>query len=105
MNIRTKITAVAVAVVFAVAAILITAGYRSQSAAEARYVTEVLSGKRQLWAQIAGRLQEQMASQAKALTRDSVALKAISKGDLAIVREQAARGARCATGPRSTLPV
>lgn len=90
MNIRTKITAVAVAVVFAVAAILITAGYRSQSAAEARYVTEVLSGKRQLWAQIAGRLQEQMASQAKALTRDSVALKAIRKGDLAVVREQAA---------------
>jgi sensor domain CHASE-containing protein len=56
MNIRTKITAVAVAVVLAVAAILITAGYRSQSAAEARYVNEVLSGKRQLWAQIAGRL-------------------------------------------------
>jgi len=90
MNIRTKITAVAVAVVLAVAAILITSGYRSQSAAEARYVTEVLSGKRQLWAQIAGRLQEQMASYAKALTRDSVALKAIRKGDLAVVREQAA---------------
>lgn len=90
MNIRTKITAVAVAVVLAVTAILITAGYRSQSAAEARYVNEVLSGKRQLWAQIAGRLQEQMASHAKALTRDSVALKAIRKGDLAVVREQAA---------------
>jgi methyl-accepting chemotaxis protein len=90
MTIRARITAVTVAVLLAVAVILISFGYRSQSAAEARYVSEVLSSKRLLWEQIAIRLQERMAGYRKALTRDSVALKALRKGDLAVVREQAA---------------
>jgi len=90
MNIRTRITAVAVGVMLLVAAILLTAGHQSQSAAEARYAAQVLSGKRVLWGQIAGRLQERMAGFSKALTRDSVVLKAIRKGDKATVEEQVA---------------
>lgn len=90
MNIRTKITAVAVSVVLAVAAILIVAAYQSQSAADTRYVEEVLSGKNLLWEQIAARHMEKMAAYSKALTRDRETLKAIRKGDAAVVREQAA---------------
>ena len=90
MNIRTRITAVAVAALLAVATILIGFGYRSLDAADARYIDEVLSSKQLLWLQISARLQERMAGYRKALTRDSVGLKALRQGDAATVREQAA---------------
>lgn len=90
MKIRTRITAVAVGMVVTVVAVLTVSTHRSQSAAESRYVAEVLSGKRLLWQQMAGRLEEKMAAYTKALTRDRVALNAIRKGETAKAAEQAA---------------
>lgn len=90
MTIRTRITIVSVSVLLLVAGILIGFGYHSQNAAEQRFVAEVQSGKRLLLSQLATRLQEVMAGFSKSLTRDSVLLKAIRKGDLAVAREQVA---------------
>ena len=89
MTIRMRITAVAVTVVVFVALVLIGFQYRSEAAAEARYVAAVVHGKRVLWEQMAALVQERMAQHTKAITRDSVGLKALHKGDHDIVREQA----------------
>jgi methyl-accepting chemotaxis protein len=90
MTIRMRATVVSVAVVLAVAAVLVGFGYRSQAAAETRYIEEVVSGKQQLLQQVALRLHEQMAGHTQVLTRDRALLSALRKGELALAREQAA---------------
>jgi methyl-accepting chemotaxis protein len=90
MTIRTRITVVSVSVLLLVAVILLGFGYRSLDAAEQRFTAEVQSGKRLLLDQLATRAQEVMGGYSKSLTRDSVLLKAIRKGDLQTAREQAA---------------
>lgn len=88
MKIRTRVTVVSVGVMLAVAMALVGVAYWSQRAAEERFVTATLAGKRVLWEQIVARHLEQMKGFSKALTRDRVTLKALRAKDLAILREQ-----------------
>jgi methyl-accepting chemotaxis protein len=90
MLIRTRMTAVTIVVLLAVAAILTGFNYRSLAAAEARYVDEVLSGKQVLLRQLSARQQERMSGFSRAMTRDRVTIKALQSGDHATVTAQAA---------------
>lgn len=88
MLIRTRITLVSLGATLLVAITLVVASYSAQRAAEARFVEVSLSGKRVLLDQLLARHASEMGAFTKALTRDSVTLKALRKGDLKVLQDQ-----------------
>jgi len=90
MLIRTRITIASLAATVVAVVTLGVAGYSSQRAADARFIEASLSGKRILLEQLVARHASEMQSHVKAVTRDSVALKALRGGDIATLQEQVA---------------
>ena len=88
MLIRTRITIASLAVTVVTAVTLVVAAYSAQQAAEARFVDAALSGKRVLLEQIVMRHVSEMSAFSKALTRDSVTINALRKGDAKVLQEQ-----------------
>jgi methyl-accepting chemotaxis protein len=88
MLIRTRITIASLAATVVAVVTLGVAGYSSQRAAEARYVEASLWGKRILLEQLVARHASEMQAHVKAVTRDSMALKALRGGDLKTLQEQ-----------------
>lgn len=88
MLIRTRITLAALAVAVVIAGTLGVAGLAGQQAAEARFVEASVSGKRVLLDQLVARHASEMRAAIRAVTRDSVALKALRAGDRKTLLEQ-----------------
>jgi methyl-accepting chemotaxis protein len=88
MLIRTRITVASLAATIIAVVTLGVAGYSSQRAADARFVEASLSSKQILLEQLVARHASEMRAHIKAITRDSVALKALRGGDLATLKNQ-----------------
>jgi methyl-accepting chemotaxis protein len=88
MLIRTRITLASLATTLVAVVTLGWAGYSSQQAAEARFTDATLSSKRILLDQLVARHASEMGAFTKAVTRDSVALKALRNGNTTGLQEQ-----------------
>lgn len=88
MLIRTRITVASLAATIIAVVTLGVAGYSSQRAADARFIEASLSSKQVLLEQLVARHTSEMRAHIKAVTRDSVALKALRGGDLATLQDQ-----------------
>ena len=71
-----------------VATTLGIASYWAQQAADERYVGATIDAKQVLLDQLVARHVSEMASATRALTRDSVTIKALRRGDVAVLQEQ-----------------
>ena len=88
MLVRTRITLASQLVMVLLAVTLIFAAYLAQQTAEERFVNVSLSGKRVLLEQIVDRHASEMSAFTKALTRDSITIKALRKLDIKVLQEQ-----------------
>lgn len=88
MLIRSRITLVSLAATVTVAATLSLAAYSAQRAAEQRFAAVSLSGTQILLDQLVGRHAAELSAFTKALTRDSVTIEALRRGDGKALQEQ-----------------